>query len=178
MAAADSRAKRRLLLVGRGRVDPLVRRTAAFAASARHRSHRGRGRCARSSPPPAAPPMMPSLSVVQTVPSRRRKEAPALSSPDEPQPAVEQAVDEPLEADRHFMEPCVPSLAATQSIMLLDTAVLPTAAAGVPLGPVRKQIVNARGEIVVRRAAARRSWPRRRDGRDRCRRRTPRRSDP
>ena len=48
--------------------------------------------------------MMPSLSVVQTVPSRRRNDAPALSSPRESQPAVEQAVDEPLETDRHFVK--------------------------------------------------------------------------
>ena len=44
--------------------------------------------------------MMPSLSVVQTVPSRRRNEAPALSSPPNPRLPSTQPVDEPLEADR------------------------------------------------------------------------------
>ena len=46
--------------------------------------------------------MMPSLSVVQTVPSRRRNDAPALSSPPNPERAGEQAIHEPLEAHRNF----------------------------------------------------------------------------
>ena len=46
--------------------------------------------------------MRPSLSVVQTVPLRRRKLAPADSSPTKPERAVDQAVDKPLEADRDF----------------------------------------------------------------------------
>ena len=49
--------------------------------------------------------MIPSLSVVQTVPSRRRNDAPALSSPPNPTDAVDEPVDEPLEADRDLDQP-------------------------------------------------------------------------
>ena len=48
---------------------------------------------------------MPSLSVVQTEPSRRRKDAPADSSPPKPDRAVEQSRHEPLEPDRHLDQP-------------------------------------------------------------------------
>jgi hypothetical protein len=48
--------------------------------------------------------IIPSLSVVQTLPSRRAKEAPALSSPPKPSEPVAQAVNEPLESDRHLVE--------------------------------------------------------------------------
>ena len=47
---------------------------------------------------------MPSLSVVQTVPSWRRKDAPGALLAAEAERAVEQAVDEPLEADRHLAQ--------------------------------------------------------------------------
>ena len=47
---------------------------------------------------------MPSLSVVHTLPSRRRNEAPGAFLAAEAERAVEQAVDEPLESDRHFVE--------------------------------------------------------------------------
>ena len=47
---------------------------------------------------------MPSLSVVQAVPSRRRNDAPALSSPPKPSDPSSKAVDEPLETDRHLVE--------------------------------------------------------------------------
>jgi len=56
---------------------------------------------------------MPSLSVVQTLPPRRRKDAPALSLPGESQRAVQQAVGEPFEADRNLVEP-TPSRAVTR----------------------------------------------------------------
>jgi len=39
------------------------------------------------------------LSVVQTLPSSRTNDAPALSSPPKAKRAVEQTFDEPLEAD-------------------------------------------------------------------------------
>ena len=48
--------------------------------------------------------MMPSLSVVHTEPSRRRKVAPALSSPPKPKTAVEQPRGKPFEPNRHFVE--------------------------------------------------------------------------
>ena len=70
----------------------------------------------------------PSLSVVQTLPSRRRKVAPALSSPpkqNEPSssPGVNHLKPTGTSVSRR------PRLATTRSIMLLDTSVLPTAAA-------------------------------------------------
>ena len=49
--------------------------------------------------------MIPSLSVVQTVPSRRRNEAPGTLLAAEPERAVDEPGDEPLEADRHLDEP-------------------------------------------------------------------------
>ena len=48
---------------------------------------------------------MPSLSVVQTRPSMRRNDAPADSSPPNPNAAVDEAGHEPLEADRDLHEP-------------------------------------------------------------------------
>ena len=48
--------------------------------------------------------MMPSLSVVQTDPSRRRNEAPALSSPPNPSEPSSKPLDKPFEADRHLDE--------------------------------------------------------------------------
>ena len=47
---------------------------------------------------------MPSLSVVHVVPSMRRNEAPALSSPPKPIDPCEEPVHEPLEPDRHLDE--------------------------------------------------------------------------
>ena len=70
--------------------------------------------------------MMPSLSVVHALPSRRRNEAPALSSPPKP--------SEPSSSpSTNHLNPTGtstsgrPSRAATRSIMLLLTTVLPTA---------------------------------------------------
>src|SRR5438552_7239970 len=69
----------------------------------------------------------PSLSVVQTLPSRRRKLAPALSSP----PKQHEPSNRP---GANHLNPTGtsdnrrPSLCTTRSIMLLLTKVLPTAA--------------------------------------------------
>ena len=51
--------------------------------------------------------MIPSLSVVQTPPSRRRNEEPALSSPAKPSRPVQQAFDKPFEAHRDFVKAAV-----------------------------------------------------------------------
>ena len=71
---------------------------------------------------------MPSLSVVQTEPSRRRNEAPALSSPPNPsdpssRPGTNHLKPTGTSTSRR------PSSAATRSIMPLLTSVLPTPAA-------------------------------------------------
>ena len=68
---------------------------------------------------------MPSLSVVQTVPSRRRNEAPALSSPPKPSepsssPSTKNLKPTGTSSSRR------PRSAVTRSIMELDTIVLPT----------------------------------------------------
>ncbi len=70
--------------------------------------------------------MIPSLSVVQTVPSRRRNEAPALSSPPNPsEPSTSPSTN--------HLNPTGTSMsrrsrsAATRSIIDDDTSVLPTA---------------------------------------------------
>ena len=71
--------------------------------------------------------MSPSLSVVHTVPSVRRNDAPALSSPQNP-------TDPSISPSTNHLKPTGVSmslrsrLAATRSIMLLLTTVLPTAA--------------------------------------------------
>jgi len=69
----------------------------------------------------------PSLSVVHTVPSRRRKLAPALSSPPKQTVLRNQPVGKPLEAHRHLASER-PSACTTRSMRLLLTRVLPTAA--------------------------------------------------
>src|SRR5579884_4326527 len=69
----------------------------------------------------------PSLSVVQTAPSRRRKEAPALSSPPKPsQPAASPSTKNLKPTGTSYR--LRPRSAATRSIMLLLTTVFPTAA--------------------------------------------------
>ncbi len=72
---------------------------------------------------------MPSLSVVHTVPSLRRKEAPALSSPPKPKepstrPGTNHLKPTGTSATRR------PRAAPTRSIMELLTRVLPMAASG------------------------------------------------
>ena len=71
--------------------------------------------------------MMPSLSVVQAVPSLRRKLAPALSSPPK-------ATDPSMRPGTNHLKPTGtshsrrPSDSATRSIIELETRVLPIAA--------------------------------------------------
>ncbi len=68
----------------------------------------------------------PSLSVVQTEPSRRRNDAPALSSPPN-------ASDPSIRPELNHLKPTGtsmslrPSFDATRSIMPLETTVLPMA---------------------------------------------------
>ena len=69
--------------------------------------------------------MMPSLSVVHTEPSRRRKDAPALSSPPKP-------TEESIRPGTNHLKPTGtsyssrPSEATTRSMRLEETTVLPT----------------------------------------------------
>ena len=98
--------------------------------------------------------MIPSLSVVHTLPSRRRNDAPALSSPAKPShPACRPSTNHLKPTGTSYSRR--PAFAATRSIMLLLTTVFPTATLFVPLLPIRKQVVNANGQIVVRRKQAR-----------------------
>ena len=69
---------------------------------------------------------MPSLSVVQTEPSRFKNDAPALSSPAKPKPPV------PKPSTNHLKPTGVStsfrfSLPATRSMIELETTVLPIA---------------------------------------------------
>ena len=81
--------------------------------------------------------MMPSLSVVQTEPSRCRNDAPALSSPPK-------ATEPSSSPGTNHLNPtgtsssCRPRPAATRSIIEELTSVLPTAAAGRPAVAVRR----------------------------------------
>ena len=70
---------------------------------------------------------MPSLSVVQAVPSMRRKLAPALSSPPNPtEPSTSPGTNHLKPTGTSHRRR--PSEAATRSIIELDTRVLPIAA--------------------------------------------------
>ena len=81
--------------------------------------------------------MMPSLSVHQTAPSRRRKEAPALSSP--PKPSAPSR-----SPGTNHLNPTGTSTSlrsnrfATRSINALETSVFPTAARAGHSGRLRK----------------------------------------
>jgi hypothetical protein len=80
----------------------------------------------------------PSLSVVHTVPSMRRKLAPALSSPPK-------QTDPSNNPGANHLNPtgtsqtARPSAATTRSIRLLETNVLPTAAAADQRGRCRSR---------------------------------------
>ena len=71
--------------------------------------------------------MGPSLSVVQTVPSRPKKTSAGTLFSAETVGTLEQARHKPLEANRHFAQ-ITAKFSTTLSIMLLLTSVLPTAA--------------------------------------------------
>ena len=91
---------------------------------------------------------MPSLSVVHTDPSRRRKLAPALSSP--PKHRLPSASP----GENHLKPTGTsssvrPRPATTRSIMLLETSVLPTAAVG-PLRAMPQQVANRDRQVVIR----------------------------
>ena len=87
---------------------------------------------------------MPSLSVVQTEPSRFRNDAPALSSPAKPN------APEPRPSTNHLKPTGVStslrfSLPATRSMIELETMVLPIAACCPHSGRCsNEQISNAR----------------------------------
>ena len=81
---------------------------------------------------------MPSLSVVHTVPSRRRNDAPALSSPPNPRdPSSRPSTNHlnPTGTSRSSR----PSSRATRSMRLLDTSVFPTAAPALQPGRLRNR---------------------------------------
>ena len=96
---------------------------------------------------------MPSLSVVQTEPSSRRKDAPALSSPPESERAVKQAVDKPFEADRHFHQ-----AAAQAGGHEIDHAAADHGFADRgpprPARPVPEQVVDRHRQIMIGRQQA------------------------
>ncbi len=82
--------------------------------------------------------IIPSLSVVQTVPSLRKKEAPALSSPPKPKEPSSKPSTNHLKPTG-TSHTCRPMSLPTRSIMLLLTKVLPIAlVAGQPLRLVNK----------------------------------------
>ncbi len=82
--------------------------------------------------------MIPSLSVDQTVPSRRRNDAPALSSPPKPsEPSSNPLTNhlKPTGTSTSFRF----SVAATRSMRLLLTKVLPIPASAFQLGRLAKR---------------------------------------
>ena len=93
--------------------------------------------------------MIPSLSVVQTVPSRRRNEAPALSSPPNPRLPSTRPVTNHLNPTGTSSRRR-PRSAATRSIIALETSVLPTATSGAPVAAAAEQVGDRGGQEVVR----------------------------
>ena len=91
---------------------------------------------------------MPSLSVVQTDPSRRRRDAPALSSPAKPSAAVEQPVDEPFEPDRDLDEAAAEALCNAVDHRAAHHR-LADAAARFPRRAMIEQIGDRCGEIMI-----------------------------
>ena len=88
---------------------------------------------------------MPSLSVVHTEPSRRRNDAPALSSPHEPmRPTARTNHLNPTGTSTSWR----PRPAATRSMIPELTAVLPMAMPR-PARPVREQVVDGHRQVVV-----------------------------
>ncbi len=93
--------------------------------------------------------MIPSLSVVQTVPSRRRNDAPALSSPPNPtepstSPATNHLNPTGTSSSRR------PRSATTRSIIALETSVFPTATSRAPRPRPAEQVRDGRRQEVVR----------------------------
>src|SRR5262249_42851903 len=90
----------------------------------------------------------PSLSVVHTVPSWRRKLAPALSSP----PKQHEPSNSP---GTNHLNPTGtsyrrrPSFCTTGSIMLLLTSGLADGGVGRPARPMGQQVADGGGEVVV-----------------------------
>ena len=93
---------------------------------------------------------MPSLSVVQTVPSRRRNDAPALSSPPKPKEPSSRPSTNHLKPDRHLDEACGRGArrrgrsSQLRDERLADGGVLP------PAGAVGEEVGDRDREIVVR----------------------------
>ena len=91
---------------------------------------------------------MPSLSVVHVVPSMRRNDAPALSSPPKPS-------DPSRRPSTNHLNPTGtstrrrPNPAVTRSIMPLLTTVLPTAASVDHWLSMREQVRNRDGQVVI-----------------------------
>ena len=93
--------------------------------------------------------MIPSLSVVQVVPSRRRNEAPALSSPANP------TVPSSKPGTNHLNPTGTSSRRrlrswATRSSIPLETRVLPIATSRTPIAATGEQVGHGRREEVVR----------------------------
>ena len=92
--------------------------------------------------------MRPSLSVDHGPPSRRRKEAPALSSPPKPsepssRPSTNHLKPTGTSTTRR------PRSAATRSMIALETSVLPTAGAPGQLAGAAEEVGDAHGQVVV-----------------------------
>ncbi len=93
--------------------------------------------------------MIPSLSVVQTEPSRRRNDAPALSSPPKP-------IEPSTSPSTNHLKPTGtstsrrPRSATTRSIIDDETRVLPTPDVAPPLARPAEQVGDHRAQDVVR----------------------------
>ena len=93
--------------------------------------------------------MIPSLSVVQTVPSRRRKDGAGALLAAETEAAVQQPRHEPLEPDRHLAQP-----AAERSRHAVDHGAgdqrLADGGVRAPARAVLEQVPDGHGQVVVR----------------------------
>jgi hypothetical protein len=93
--------------------------------------------------------MRPSLSVVHTLPSRRRKLAPGTFLAAKTARTVEETFDKPLETYRHFTQRAPERLHDPVDEAAADEGLADNRSLG-PLGPVSHKIVDGHGEVVVR----------------------------
>ena len=92
--------------------------------------------------------MSPSLSVVHTLPSCRRKLAPALSSPPKQYEPLEEPFDKPLETHRYFGQVAAKRCHNPVDEATADEGLADRGLAG-PLGAVGQEVMNGHSQVMV-----------------------------
>ena len=143
----ESLASSRLLRRGRRRLDAVVDRLAEIAGElAIELAGIAPIRAVISAASSAG--TMPSLSVVQTLPSQTQERRARALLAAEAERAVEQAVHEPLEADRHFVERPAELRGDAIDHLAADHRLADRRAVA-PLRPVLEEVVDGDREVVI-----------------------------